>query len=70
MMGRPGKIALQIMIDEHGLTATVDDLTRETDEIFPSILDTRLAMMPGLAELLTATRSGGDPQGDRHEQPT
>lgn len=54
MMGRPGRVALQIMIDHHALDATVEDLTRETDEIFPAILDARLAMMPGLAELLAA----------------
>jgi HAD superfamily hydrolase (TIGR01509 family) len=52
MMGRPGKVALQIMIDHHGLDATVDDLVAETDEIFPAILDARLEMMPGLAALL------------------
>ena len=63
MMGRPGRIALQIMIDEHELTATVDDLTHETDEIFPSILDARLAMMPGLASLLAALEGAGIPKG-------
>jgi len=52
MMGRPGKIALQIMIDFHGLDATVEQLAAETDEVFPAILDARLALMPGLAELL------------------
>lgn len=53
MMGRPGNKALQIMIDFHGLDATVDQLLAETDEVFPRILDARLDMMPGLAELLT-----------------
>lgn len=62
MMGRPGRIALQIMIDEHRLTATVDDLTRETDEIFPAILDARLEMMPGLAQLLATLESAGIPK--------
>lgn len=52
MMGRPGRVALQIMIDHHGLQATVEQLTAETDEIFPAVLDARLAMMPGLADLL------------------
>lgn len=63
MMGRPGRVALQIMIDEHSLDATVDDLTRETDEIFPAILDARLAMMPGLANLLVALEAVGVPKG-------
>jgi len=52
MMGRPSHIALQIMIDTHTLKATVEELLAETDEIFPEILRTRLAPMPGLVELL------------------
>ena len=59
MMGRPGRDALQIMIDEHRLDATVDQLQQETDEIFSGLLDTRLALMPGLAELLTALETAG-----------
>jgi HAD superfamily hydrolase (TIGR01509 family) len=54
MMGRPSHIALQIMIDTHTLKATVEELLAETDEIFPEILRTRLAPMPGLVELLDA----------------
>jgi HAD superfamily hydrolase (TIGR01509 family) len=63
MMGRPGKVALQIMIDHHGLDATVDQLEQETDEIFPPILDARLALMPGLADLLEALEQAGIPKG-------
>lgn len=62
MMGRPGKVALQIMIDFHGLDATVDQLAQETDEIFPAILDARLAMMPGLAELLASLEAAKIPK--------
>jgi HAD superfamily hydrolase (TIGR01509 family) len=54
MMGRPSHVALQIMIDTHTLKATVEELLAETDEIFPEILRTRLAPMPGLVELLAA----------------
>ncbi len=54
MMGRPQRVALQLMIDYHGLDATVADLSRETDEVFADILDERLACMPGLLELLDA----------------
>jgi beta-phosphoglucomutase-like phosphatase (HAD superfamily) len=54
MMGRPNRVALQIMIDWHRLDATVDILVRETAEIFPAILDARLSPMPGLIELLKA----------------
>jgi HAD superfamily hydrolase (TIGR01509 family) len=54
MMGRPQRVALQLMIDYHGLDATVADLARETDEVFDEILDERLQCMPGLVELLAA----------------
>jgi HAD superfamily hydrolase (TIGR01509 family) len=62
MMGRPSPIALQIMIDFHGLDATVAQLLAETDEVFPPILQARLQMMPGLAELLTTLEVAGVPK--------
>ncbi len=34
MMGTPQRVALQLMIDYHGLDATVADLSRETEEVF------------------------------------
>src|SRR5712671_4820587 len=52
MMGRPSRVSLQIMIDWHSLDDTVQILQRETDEIFSDLLNTRLAPMPGLVELL------------------
>jgi beta-phosphoglucomutase-like phosphatase (HAD superfamily) len=54
MMGRPSRVALEIMIETHALDATVEQLLAETDEIFPGILEKRLAPMPGLVELLEA----------------
>ncbi len=63
MMGRPSHIALQIMIDTHTLQATVGELLAETDEIFPAILQTRLAPMPGLVELLAALEKNKIPKG-------
>src|SRR5689334_17717182 len=63
MMGRPSHVALQIMIDTHTLRATVEELLAETDEIFPEILRTRLAPMPGLVELLEALEKHGIPKG-------
>jgi len=54
MMGRPANAALQLMIDYHQLTCTVSELVVETDEIFATLLDERLELMPGLAELLDA----------------
>jgi len=63
MMGRPSRVALQIMIDTHALDASVDELLAETDEIFPAILQQRLAPMPGLVELLAALERRGIPKG-------
>ena len=54
MMGRPGRVALQIMIDWHDLPETAERLAAESDEVFDEILDERLEPMPGLLELLSA----------------
>lgn len=62
MTGRPAPIALQIMIDHHGLDATVDQLRAETDAIFPEIIRRNLAVMPGLQELLNALEVAGKPK--------
>lgn len=62
MMGRPGQIALQIMIDWHGLSATVAELEAESDLVFAEILDHRLELMPGLVELLAALEAAGLPK--------
>jgi HAD superfamily hydrolase (TIGR01509 family) len=63
MMGRPSRIALQMMIEMHRLDATVEVLLAETDELFPEILRTRLAPMPGLVELLAALERSKLPKG-------
>jgi HAD superfamily hydrolase (TIGR01509 family) len=52
MMGRPPKVALQVMINWHALDATVEELLAETAVIFQPILDQHLAPMPGLVDLL------------------
>ena len=54
MMGRPPRVSLQMMIDWHRLSDTVTELAAETEVIFAGILDTQLACMPGLTELLEA----------------
>jgi HAD superfamily hydrolase (TIGR01509 family) len=62
MMGRPGRVALSMMIDWHKLEATVEQLQDETDEIFPAILDEQLLPMPGALELLSALETAGIPK--------
>ncbi len=62
IMGRPGRIALQMMIDYHELADTVETLTAETEQIFPAILDARLALMPGAAALLAALEQAQIPK--------
>lgn len=62
MMGRPNRVALQIMIDWHALADTVDILIAETETIFTGILDDRLELMPGLADLLAALERAGIPK--------
>jgi HAD superfamily hydrolase (TIGR01509 family) len=52
MMGRPAKVALQVMIDWHQLDASVEQLQGETDEVFSTLLDAQLEPMPGLLDLL------------------
>ena len=54
MMGRQPQVALQYMIDWHGLDATPAELAAEGEQIFATILDTRLECMPGLVDLLDA----------------
>lgn len=62
MMGRPGRVALQIMIDEHDLDDTVELLQIETEEIFDTLLDDRLRTMPGLLRLLGALETAELPK--------
>lgn len=62
MMGRPGRVALQIMVDYHQLDDTVEQLAAESVEIFPPILETRLAFMPGAAERLNWVDAAGLPK--------
>ncbi len=54
MMGRPPRVSLQLMIDWHKLADTPSQLAQESEEIFATILDTRLECMPGLVDLLDA----------------
>ena len=62
IMGRPGPVALQMMIDYHALEATVEQLAAESDTVFDEILDDRLALMPGLEMLLAALEAADLPK--------
>lgn len=57
IMGRPARVSLQIMIDRHGLEATVEQLQTESEELFAELLPARLRPLPGLGELLAALES-------------
>jgi HAD superfamily hydrolase (TIGR01509 family) len=54
MMGLPPREAFEVVIEFHGLTETWDALAGESNEIFLALLPGRVALMPGLAELLDA----------------
>lgn len=62
MMGRPSPVALQVMIDWHELTDSIQQLESETDEIFLALLPRRLMPLPGLMELLDALENAGIPR--------
>jgi len=62
MMGRPPRVALQLMIDAHLLDATVEQLAAENEEVFVELLDSRLAFMPGLEPLLEQLEAAAIPK--------
>jgi HAD superfamily hydrolase (TIGR01509 family) len=62
VMGRPQPVALQMMIDWHGLDTTVETLAIETEQVFGEILRERLEFMPGASELLGALEAGNIPK--------
>lgn len=62
VMGRPGEVALGMMIEWHGLDCTVGELAAEAEAMFPPLLDRHLALMPGVAELLLALERAGIPK--------
>lgn len=62
MMGRPSATAYQVMIQWHNLTDGIDELEQEADVLFDDLLDTRLATMPGLLELLARLEAAGLPK--------
>lgn len=63
MMGRPQPIALSIMIEWHDLPDSVEILASETKEIFVSLLDDRLSLMPGASALVDHLERHSLPKG-------
>jgi HAD superfamily hydrolase (TIGR01509 family) len=62
MMGLPGPVAFQVMIDHHLLTDSVEQLQQESSDIFAEILTARLAPMPGTMDLLAALETAEIPK--------
>lgn len=62
MLGRRAPEAMQICIEYHALSDTVDELLQETRELFEQLSAFQLAPMPGLHRLLDHI--------DEHELPT
>lgn len=57
LMGLPGPIAFQLMIDHCGLVDTPEGLQHESTEIFDELLPQEIQMLPGLTEVLELIES-------------
>ena len=62
MMGMPPRPSFEVMIRECGLSESWEALSAESNEIFLAMLPGRLAMMPGLSELLDALEKASIPK--------
>lgn len=63
MMGRRAAEAFAAMVEMHGFTDTIEELQRESREIFYEMLNEHLAPMPGLFELLELLETRQLPKG-------
>jgi pseudouridine 5'-phosphatase len=63
IMGRPAVDSLRVMIEFHGLSDTVEELVLESGELMLKLMETSLAAMPGVPELLDALDAAGLPYG-------
>jgi HAD superfamily hydrolase (TIGR01509 family) len=53
MMGMPGRPALSLLRDGHGLSATVEELVAETSQLFYEVLGQKpIPLLPGVRDLL------------------
>jgi HAD superfamily hydrolase (TIGR01509 family) len=62
MMGLPARASFEVMIKWHHLPEPWNVLAAESDEIFLGLLTSRLAIMPGLWELLAALEAAAIPK--------
>ena len=62
MMGLPSPLAYQTMIDWHGLTDTVEELSAESEVIFWEIAEGMIEPMPGVKETLARVDAAGIPR--------
>ena len=57
LMGLPGPVAYQLIIDQFDLDDSIETLQRESDEIFSDLLPREIRMLPGLEGVLTLIES-------------
>ena len=57
MMGRPGRVALQIMMDAYGLDEDITELELESQQVYLELISDGVEVMPGLFRLLEQLES-------------
>ncbi|MCH2182171.1 MAG: HAD-IA family hydrolase [Mariniblastus sp.] len=57
LMGLPGPVAYQLIIDQFDLDDSIETLQRESDEIFSDLLPREIRMLPGLEQTLSLIES-------------
>jgi len=62
IMGRPPKPCFETIIRWHNLNERWEDLAAESESLFLQLVESRLAPMPGLFELLEALEAAGIPK--------
>jgi pseudouridine 5'-phosphatase len=62
LMGLQPQPSFEMIIRCHGLSDTWQQLAAESNRLFLELLDGRLAMMPGLSDLLSALERAGIPK--------
>ncbi|MEX0642425.1 MAG: HAD family phosphatase [Pirellulales bacterium] len=63
VMGRPAVDSLRVMIEFHSLPDTVEELVRESGELMLKLMETSLAVMPDVYELLNELDAARIPYG-------